>query len=232
MGAPRPSAAMHRFQPPPRARSGFSLIEMIGVFAIIALLAVAIVPRVFATIGNSRVASAVNAVNAMQTAVADFATRYGVIPATGANARVDDLLMTAGYIDGRFTARIGTPPSAPPVTGAAWRYASGVWSATGGSSQEGETRLICVPSTTANPAAARGGNYRLDGSTNIAAGSFVTSVVFANVTGAQARALSQAIDGDSLSAAGPESADPAGKVVYAAPDARGLTTVYVYLAQQ
>ena len=58
------------------------------------------------------------------------------------------------------------------------------------------------------------------------------SAVFVNVTGAQARQLSLDIDGDAMSAADTVTADGAGKVVYAAPNGAGLTTAYVYLAQQ
>jgi prepilin-type N-terminal cleavage/methylation domain-containing protein len=217
---------------PGRARSGFSLIEMIGVLAIIAILAVAIVPRVFATINNSRLTSAVNSVNSIQSAVADFASKYGTLPVTNANSRIDDLLMSAGYLDSRFKVKIGTPPPNPAVAGAAWTYNAGVWTAAGGASQNGQSRIICLAANANNPSTANGANYQLDGSTNIPAGSFVTSVVLANVTGAQAQALSLAIDGDALSAANATTADAAGKVVYNTPNGQGLTTVYIYLAQQ
>jgi len=221
--------------PPPLRKprqAGFTLIEMIGVLAIIALLAVAIVPKVFATLGSSRVTSAVSSVAALQSATADFAGKYGSFPVTTATSRIDDLLMTAGYLDNRFTAKIGTPPPNPAVAGAAWTYAAGVWTASGGSSQAAQSRAICVASSAAAPSAAAGANYQLDGATNLPTGVHVLSAVFVNVTAAQARQLSLAIDGDALSAANTTSADAAGKVVYAAPNGAGLTTVYVYLAQQ
>ncbi|HVW20443.1 MAG TPA: prepilin-type N-terminal cleavage/methylation domain-containing protein [Opitutaceae bacterium] len=217
---------------PRTLRPAFSLIEMIGVLAIIAILAVAIVPRVFATISNSRLTSAVGSVNSIQSAVADFASKYGTLPVTNANSRIDDLLMSAGYLDSRFRVKIGAQPPNPAVAGASWTYSAGVWTAAGGSSQNGQSRVICVASKTTSPSTANGANYRLDGTTDLPAGAFVTSVVLANVTGAQAQSLSLAIDGDALSAANATTADAAGKVVYNTPNGQGLTTVYVYLAQQ
>ena len=217
---------------PRTSRPAFSLIEMIGVLAIIAILAVAIVPRVFATINNSRVTSAVGSVNSIQNAVADFASKYGTLPVTNANSRIDDLLMSAGYLDNRFKVKIGTQPPNPSVAGAAWTYNAGVWTAAGGASQNNQSRVICLASKTTSPSTAAGANYQLDGSTNLPSGAFVTSVVLANVTGAQAQAISQAIDGDALSAANATTADAAGKVVYNTPNGQGLTTVYIYLAQQ
>jgi prepilin-type N-terminal cleavage/methylation domain-containing protein len=222
-----------KFSPDRKTRqSGFSLIEMIGVLAIIAILAVVIVPKVFATIGSSRVTSAVSSLGALQSASADFSGKYGTLPVTNANSRIDDLLLTSGYVDSRFTVKIGTPPPNPAVAGANWTYAAGVWSAAGGASQAAQSRIICLASTAAAPSAANGANYQLDGATNLPTGARVLSAVLVNVTGAQARQVSLLMDGDAFSAADTVSADSAGKVVYAAPNAQGLTTVYVYLAQQ
>ncbi len=215
-----------------RAVSGFSLIEMIGVLAIIAILAVVTAPKVFSTISNSRVTSAVSSINAVGSALSDFGGKYGNIPTTTANSRVDDLLMSAGYLDQRFAIKIGTPPSTPPIAGAAWAYANGAWTASGGSSQATQSRIICLRSNANTPSTAAGANYQLDGSTNLPAGSLVISAVIPNLTGQQAHELSVAVDGDSLSAADNVTADNAGKVVYAAPNGNGLTTAYVYIAQQ
>jgi prepilin-type N-terminal cleavage/methylation domain-containing protein len=220
-------------QPSAQGRgSGFSLIEMIGVLAIIAILAVVIVPRVFSTIANSRITSAVSSITAVQSACADFSSKYGPLPVTTADSRIDDLLLTAGYLDNRFQVKIGAPVPNPAIAGAAWTYASGVWTAAGGASQATQSRIICLATNTNLPSTAAGANYQLDGATNLPSGTSVISAVLVNVTGAQAQALSLAIDGDSMTATNTTSADNAGKVVYAAPNAQGLTTVYVYLAQQ
>ena len=215
-----------------RRQAGFSLIEMIGVLAIIAILAVVIVPKVFSTIEGSRITAAVGSINAVRSAVTDFAGRYGTVPATTANSRIDDLLLTAGYMDSRFTVKLGTPAANPPIAGAAWTYANGAWTDAGGASQATQSRIIRLTSNVAAPSAANGANYQLDGATDLPAGSLVVSAVLVNVTGNEALQLSQKIDGDPYSAANATLADNAGKVVYAAPNGAGLTTVYVYLAHQ
>jgi prepilin-type N-terminal cleavage/methylation domain-containing protein len=215
-----------------RRSRGFSLIEMIGVLAIIAVLAVVIVPKVFSTISASRVTGAVGSVEAVKTATADFVGRYGTIPVTTANSRVDDLLLAAQYLDSRFVSKIGTPPSNPALAGAVWTYANGAWAAAGGVSQVTQTRVICLASTAVAPSAANGANFQLDGINNLPVGSLVISSAFVNVTASDAQSLSLKIDGDSLSAANLVAADNSGKVVYAAPNAAGLTTVYVYIASQ
>ena len=171
-------------------------------------------------------------ISRVRSAVADFSARYGKLPLTGANARIDDLLMCTGCLDRRFTVRIGAQPPTSLTAGAAWTHAYGVWAATGGASQGGRARIICVASNPSIPSAAAGGNYRLDGETNLAPGVNVISAVIPNLTGTEAKALSAAIDGDSLSAATSTAGDDAGRVAYAAPDRAGLTTAYIYIDKQ
>jgi prepilin-type N-terminal cleavage/methylation domain-containing protein len=216
-----------------RRQHGFSMVEMIGVLAIIAILAVIIVPKVFSTIASSRITNAAGSVGAMKTATAEFAGKYGTIPLTTANSRIDDLLFTDGLIEGRFVVKIGTQPATPLIAGAIWTRAAGAWTAAGGASQATQSRIICLASTVAVPSTAAGANYLLsDATTNIPAGSRVISAVIVNVTGNEARELSLKLDGEANSAANATVADNAGKVVYAAPNAAGQTTVYIYLAHQ
>lgn len=216
-----------------RSQSGFSLVEMIGVLAIIAILAVVIVPKVFSTIASSRTTNAVGSVTAVKSSISEFAGKYGTLPVTTANSRIDDLLVTAGMLDNRFVTKIGVQPGTTLVTGATWtRSAAGQWTATGGTDQSAQSRIICLNSTTTAPSTATGSNFRLQGNgTNLPAGSLVVAAVIVNVTGAEARELSTKIDGESLSATSNTAADDRGKVAYAAP-VNGLTTAYVYIAHQ
>lgn len=216
-----------------RPTSGFSLVEMIGVLAIIAILAVVIVPKVFSTIASSRVTSTVGSVTSMKTAVTEFAGKYGTIPLTTANNRIDDLLVTTSIIDSRFVVKIGTQPGAVPVAGGTWDNATGAWVATGGASQAAQTRLINLAAVPAAVPGAAGTNYMLDGVTNMPAGSRIVSAVLMVVTTNEARELSQKIDGDTMTQPVTSVlADTVGKVTYAAPIAAGTTTVYIYLAHQ
>jgi len=218
-----------------RRSSGFTMIEMIGVLAIIAILAVIVVPKVFSTIAGSRVTSAVASVNSMRSSLSEFSGRYGAVPLTTANSRIDDLLITAGMLDSRFVVKIGAQPGTAIVAGATWANTTGSWVATGGASQTAQSRIICSTSTPGTaPSTALGANFRLNGGNiNLPAGASVVAAVLVNVTIAEARDLSLRIDGDALSTttAQATAADNNGKVVYAAPT-NGLTTAYVYIAHQ
>jgi prepilin-type N-terminal cleavage/methylation domain-containing protein len=216
-------------------QSGFSLVEMIGVLAIIAILAVVIVPKVFSTIASSRVTSAVGSVSSMKTAITDFAGRYGTIPTTVAASRIDDLLVTTGILDTRFNVKIGNQPANPPRAGAVWSNTTGTWVATGGTSQVTapiQSRIICLAAVNA-AVPGTGTNYQLDGVNFLPVGSRVVSAVIAGITVSDAREFSQKIDGEALTQ-GTTSvlADTAGKVTYAAPNAAGVTNLYVYITHQ
>ena len=65
--------------------SGFTLIEMIGVLAIIAILAASVAPRVFDVIADSRGTRAVTEVRAIETAVARFYGDVGTLQNLDAN---------------------------------------------------------------------------------------------------------------------------------------------------
>ena len=200
---------------------------MIGVLAIIAILAVIIVPKVFATIASSRVTNTVGSVNSIKAAVSDFSGKYGTIPVTNANSRIDDLLINTGVLDGRFAVKLGNQPQNPPIAGATWtrNAATGVWTAAGGANQGQQSRIICLNSTAAAPGA--GTNYQLDGTTSLPVGSRLVSAVIVGTTAAEARELSLRIDGDSLTPAAGV-ADAAGKVTYPVAG----SPVYIYLAHQ
>lgn len=216
---------------PKYRQSGFTLVEMIGVLAIIAILAVVIVPRVFSTISSSRVTNAVASINSSKTAITEFAARYGTIPVTDSKARLDDLLFTAGMMEGRFNVKIGAQVAQPPGA-ARWTEDNGVWTHKGGANQNSLSRIICRNSKTGLPSTARGANYQLDGSTDLPSGARVVSAVLVNITAGEARELSARIDGDHLTAEDTSSEDEAGRVVYRAPNGKGLTSAYVYLAHQ
>jgi prepilin-type N-terminal cleavage/methylation domain-containing protein len=71
-----------------RSQKGFTLIEMIGVLAIIAILVAAIGPRIFDTIQDSRITNAVTFVRTLESATtryfADVGTLQALNNATGA----------------------------------------------------------------------------------------------------------------------------------------------------
>jgi len=216
-----------------RRKSAFSLIEMIGVLAIIAILAAVVLPKVFSAITSARVTNTILAVNTVKTGITEFAAKYGSFPLATGNARIDDLLITTGFMDERFTAKIGTQTDPTANRGATWRQTGGVWTPSGGSSQGTAARVQANTSNTTSPSTAAGRNFRLDGRTNLPAGSRVVYAVIYNVPGKEAQDMSIRLDGDGRSAANNTSADTEGKVVYNTPNrTTGLTTVYVYVVHQ
>ena len=212
------------------AKRGFTLVEMIGVLAIIAVLAVVIAPKVFSAIRSSRINGTLVSIDAYKTAAADFVGKYGSLPVTGNNSRLDDLFIASGLLDERFSAKIGLQADVYATAGAAWtRGANGAWAANGGSNQTALSRIISLNSNTNAPNTANGANYQLNGTTNIASGSRVVSAVIESVPEAEARELSERVDGQALSTT--SGADAKGKVVYNTPNG-GVVDVYIYMMHQ
>ncbi len=97
--------------------SGFTLVEMVGVLAIMAILTSMLLPRVFAVINDARVSSAATALNAVRSASMTYFGRYGrfgdatgsaVSDFTSATATAWDreVLLRGGFLDRRFMTRI------------------------------------------------------------------------------------------------------------------------------
>lgn len=216
---------------PTQSKRAFTLVEMIGVLAIIAVLAVVIAPKVFGAIRASRINGTLVSMETYKTAATDFVGKYGMLPTTNNNSRIDDLFIAAGLIDERFSAKIGQQADVYAKDGATWaRGTNGNWSASGGANQTSASRIICNVSNTASPETASGRNFRLDGKTDVASGARVLSAMLESVPEAEARELSERVDGEGLSTT--SGADSLGKVVYAAPGNNGLTDVYIYMMHQ
>lgn len=226
------------YSSPLRRRSGFSLVEMIGVLAIIAILAVIIVPKVFATIASSRITNAVASANSVKSSVSEFAGKYGTLPLANTTLRIDDLLVKAGLLESRFSVKVGNAPSGSQ--GGTWALVNGAWVGTAGGTNQNaapiQSRIISVNSTQGSPATANGANFCLSPSTplnlttdSLPANSRVIVAVIAGVTPTEALELSRRIDGDSLSETDSSTADARGKVVY---NVGATRNVYIYLASQ
>jgi len=64
-------------------QAGFTLIEMIGVLAIIGILSAAVAPKVIEAIRDAKVTSAISSVNAARTATLQYYAKYNSIPVDG-----------------------------------------------------------------------------------------------------------------------------------------------------
>ena len=196
-------------------RRGFTLIEMIGVLAVIAILASLLIPKIYEAINNSRISNAALSYNSVKTALADHFAKYGalyssngtpIVAADYAATHFDETLVSEGFSDKPFNVKIGS--------GSVVQVVDAVASGT-------------APTGT-NPA------YDLDGTgaANDAVGSAVVQCVITNVTLGDAFALSTLLDGASLSAtnASVGTSDLKGRVKY--DGTASPTLVYIYVTHR
>jgi len=223
-----------------RSNKAFTLIEMIGVLAVIAILAAVLIPKVFQAINDSRVNNAAMSCQTVKTAIADHYAKGGTLPASngipftaGAGMALvfDKVLVSEAFLDKPFATKIGDGTANTTV------------------------RADLAEAATANPIAATPvavaagmAAYNLDGtgtagaSYNKATGSTVVHAIISGVTLNDARDLNGRIDGLSTTlgegsgltgasaTAGAES-DVSGRVKYTFTG--GTTaTVYVYLTHR
>lgn len=198
----------------PSHRSGFTLIEMIGVLAIIAVLAALLVPRIFSAINDSRINSAATSYNSLKSAAMSYFGKYGRFGDASGNAITNfagaaatswdnNVLLAAGFVEKPFNTKIAdnhTVHMVAPNPGA-----------------------LTDPATVA---------YDLDGVGGSDTDSAVAIVeaVLTNVALDDARALSATIDGATLSDTGTGN-DTKGRVRYAF-DTATSGTVYLYIAHK
>jgi len=210
----------------PQGARGFTLIEMIGVLAVIAILAALLVPKVFSAISDARVNNAAVSCDTVKTALADHYGKYGSLPVDGSTtpptvlslpvAQFDLVLLKESLLDKPFAVKIGDGTSGATNSRIQVLSLSGV--------NPGTTVTDADTSTTSTGFALSGGN------TNSITGSVLVEAVITGVTEADAQALSQRIDGtgpDMSSAIGTH--DVSGRVKYAT---GSPTTVFIYLTHR
>lgn len=192
---------------------GFTLIEMIGVLAIIAILAALLIPKVFSAINDARINNACISIDTVKTAVADHYGKYGKVnslfgtndltqPITNYCAQV---LMPEQLIDKLFATKIG-----------------------GGDPSVNSMIQVVAGSTTVGGS----GGYALDGGTSSTT-SNATSVVEAVIYGVSqqdAKDLNDRIDGTALGFP-VGTTDNKGRVQFAC-SGTTATTVYVYVTHR
>src|SRR6185295_13320815 len=97
-------------------RAGFTLIEMIGVLALIAILASMLIPKIYEAINNSRVGNSALSYNSVKTALADHFAKWGSLTSsngtmftagTGVATNFDRVLISEGFLDKPFNVKIG-----------------------------------------------------------------------------------------------------------------------------
>ena len=212
---------------PSNTSRGFTLVEMIGVLAVIAILASLLVPRVFQAIGDSKINNAASTCNSVKSAINEYYGKFGVIgTATGASLGLAaaathedwdlDTLVAGGFMEKPFFVKIGNGK---------------IGQAAGGS----RLRVINVSGNAAadavNDAAIDTGVYDLDGTGgNDVTGQLLVEAVIQDVEEQDAKELNDRIDGSTLGAA-LASPDIKGRVKYTTV-AAGKVDVRIYLAHK
>jgi prepilin-type N-terminal cleavage/methylation domain-containing protein len=91
-----------------KSHAGFTLIEMIGVLAIIAILAALLVPKIFSAINDSRFSNAVSTINSCKAATMNYFGKNSSFPVP-TNA-FDKILVADNDLERLLAFKIGTTP--------------------------------------------------------------------------------------------------------------------------
>jgi prepilin-type N-terminal cleavage/methylation domain-containing protein len=201
-----------------KATRGFTLVEMIGVLAVIAILAGMLIPKIFEAIRNSRINATLEAYNTLKAAVLENYAKWGKFADTGGaqytGTSFDSILLQEGRIEdlAHNKIQLWTGTYTPTTPGAYVEVVTGV----GGPTSTG---------------------YNLDGDTSTpptienANAAYTVQLVIKDVAARDAQELSMRLDGPNLSNTDPTAADDKGRVEYAQPS-NNKANVYVYITHQ
>lgn len=214
-----------------RKEQAFTLVEMIGVLAIIAILASLLIPRVFQAIGDSKISNSASTANSIKAAVNEYYGKYGLIAGPKGvsltnfvNGIAEDwdltTLVAEGFAEKPFSVRIGNGLIGSAKNGSRLRVINIA-------ANEPDTAVADAEADLAK------GAYNLDGTstTNDISGALLVEAVIEEVDAQDAKDFNDRIDGPNLGSLTLTNADQAGRVKYIAPT-NGKTSVRVYIAHR
>jgi len=203
---------------------------MIGVLAVIAILASLLVPKIFESIANAHMSQTVLSCQTIKTAVMEHYAKFLSIASSNGVANLsfvpnspnppsftnfDSVLLAEGLIDKPFAPKIGSSATIQLVD------ISGLASSTQAKFKN---------------SGGSNGAYDLDGGgdKNDVTGTVLVEAVIYDVSQADAQALNNIIDGPTLGEAastGTPDKDDVGRVIYGAPHGQnsGLYEVHIYI---
>jgi len=198
-----------------RGINAFTLIEMIGVLAVIAILASLLIPKIFEAINNARINNAALSYNTVKSSIADHYAKFGsllssngVISTLGTpqTTNFDRVLVTEGFLDKPFQVKLA------------------------GGGTNSYVRIIAADPSSATAATASNNAYDLDrgGDANDAVGGVVVEAIIEGATEADAKDLNDRLDGPALGTP-IGTADLFGRVKYAI---GSPTTIHMYVTHR
>lgn len=99
-----------------RPSRAFTLVEMVGVLAVIAILASILTPKIFSAINDARITSAVTSLDSLKAATVAYYSKNGSLPTTNA---FDQMLVTTEFLEKRFECKMGDGDLVQGVAGPA-----------------------------------------------------------------------------------------------------------------
>ncbi len=207
-----------------KQRVGFTLIEIIGVVAIIAILAAVLTPRVIKVIARGKVNSTAQSLGSLKTATTDYIVKNGSLPlrdGTGATnaavavGRFDADLIAGGFLEKLFSCAIGTQLFDESAL-------------TGRIHVKSQT-AVSAGAVAAPTATVGGTNFNLDrdpSTADFTASQVVVAAVIPGVAIGDAIELNKILDGDTNTGT---AADTVGRCIYSAAAPDNTVTVYVYI---
>ncbi len=206
-------------------QQGFTLVEIIGVVALIAVLAAVLAPRVTSVIGRGKINSTSQGIAGLKTATMDYIAANSSLPvragtaatnAAVATGRFDADLVAGGFTEKLFSCAIGSQTfDSSALTG-----------------RTHVRSLAAMVSKTVSKLSSDYGGDCFDLDRDAATADFsavqkVVSLFIPEVAISDAVALNKLLDGDVNS---DSSEDTIGRCIYPAADDEGKTTVYIYVA--
>lgn len=97
-----------------RPSAAFTMVEMVGVLAVIAILASLLTPKIFSAINEARVSAAAGSLDSVKAATVSYYSKNGYLPT---NSAFDTVLVTGEFLERPFQCKLGSGEAVVGVGG-------------------------------------------------------------------------------------------------------------------